>query len=627
MALNISTAIEKTMGYGWSVICSIGSQEATLPIPMRKIFSTIIVLCSIAALGGCEWLMPADFGDSEGAAGDRKIIPKDGMPTAYEKGTTEATIPLENDSVRVPFNGISTIKGASVRERFQSMDYDELTWAVAECRCAPRWSHLVLTRTLEALGPLPQVLVPQVREAVLRDRRIQMVLHLPGGADGVLSQIFANDAQLESTVRSNLLATIQASWQNPMRIGSSQKFYFDGFAPLPWRRPATAAGSQARPDGFDVSSVALRWLLVGSDVAPWTAGPGRSRPGLPLEQDIQLVSWARMMAEINYVLGVKRGFDGRIYGGLLLNPRDQTGALTGFELQPATGAPLLAMTGDLKIAYQPMSSLKLIVNGKEQWQRQPGAIDLAEQARVWRAGAAIFKGLRLESRKYPGALFGPDDANIFPGDAQRLGLAFLQGMQVLLGEELVALDAMVIGDSFSIPEQRVQRSETDILSMVRVANAISAWLQEIQSIDSSGLAEKDKTTLREAVPKLQDALRLSVLRSLRRSADWLAFEAGTAMIPLARQAEMIATFAKVEQEVLRSGFVRRRIAVFGQKMIDNLVARLNSSSVLDLSPEEAIWCREALGRMKAYSSNEAAIVTLIQTIDAGIKGWDTSAAI
>ena len=62
-------------------------------------------------------------------------------------------------------------------------------------------------------------------------------------------------------------------------------------------------------------------------------------------------------------------------------------------------------------------------------------------------------------------------------------------------------------------------------------------------------------------------------------------------------------------------------------MIDNLVVRLNSSSAIDLSPEEAIWCREALGRMKAYSSNEAEIATLIQTIDAGIKGWDTSAAI
>ena len=212
-------------------------------------------------------------------------------------------------------------------------------------------------------------------------------------------------------------------------------------------------------------------------------------------------------------------------------------------------------------------------------------------------------------------------------DSQRLGLVFLQGMQVLLGEEMVALDTMTIGDSYSIPEQRVQRSETNLISMVRVANVLTVWSQEIQSIDSSGLSESDKTIVRDALPKLQDALRLSVLRSLRRSSDWQAFESGSTALPVSRQAELIATLARVEQQMMRSGFVRRRIASLGQKLINNLSEKLNANSQLDLSPEEAIWCREALFRLKSYSANEAEIAALIQTIDAGINAWDASAAI
>ena len=604
-------------------------------IPMRRIFKIIAVLMFTQSLSGCQWIFPGNFMGSQDGAQDSPRSSGD-LPKLYQNGslepngqeiTQDATLPLENDSIRVTFSGVDILKGSAVRERFQAMDYDELLWAVSDCECAPRWAHRVLTRTLETYGALPQVLVPQVREAILKDKRIQAVLQLPGGADGMISKIFASDSQLESTVHSNLLTLIQNAWQNPLKIGSSQKLYFDGFAPLPWQIPARSTGNVVRPDGFDVGSIASRWLLVASAPAPWTTGPGRSRQNLPLEQDIQLVSWARMMAEINYVLGVKRGFDGRIYGGLLLNPRDPSGNLLGFEMLPATGAPLLGMSGRLKIAYQPMSSLKLIVNGKEQWQRQPGSIDLSEQVRVWRAGAAIFKSLRLESRKYPAALFGSGDANLFPADSQRLGLVFLQGMQVLLGEEMVALDTMTIGDSYSIPEQRVQRSETNLISMVRVANVLTVWSQEIQSIDSSGLSESDKTIVRDALPKLQDALRLSVLRSLRRSSDWQAFESGSTALPVARQAELIATLARVEQQMMRSGFVRRRIASLGQKLINNLSEKLNANSQLDLSPEEAIWCREALFRLKSYSANEAEIAALIQTIDAGINAWDASAAI
>ena len=615
------------MGYRWTVNCSHGHWRRVVAA-MRRVVATILVLLSLQGLVACDWIMPFNTragGDAANVGGDLPKIYENGLNP--DGGLHDAALPLESDTNRVPFSKVSAFKGAAIREQYQSMDYDDLLWSVAFCDCAPRWTHRVLTRMLEANGALPQVLVPQIREAVLRDKRIQAVLHLPGGADGVISKIFANDSQLESTVRSNLLSMIQTAWQNPLRIGSSQRIYFDGFAPLPWRRPASAGGSQVRPEGFSVANAASNWLLVTSGPAPWTAGPGRSRPGLPLEQDIQLVSWARMMAEINYILGVKRGFDGRIYGGLMINPHDPSGALLGYEVLPENGAPALGLSGDLRIAYQPMSSLKLIVNGKERWQRQPGAVDLAEQARVWRAGAAIFKGLRLESRKYPGAIFGPDDANIFPADAQRLGLAFLQGMQVILGDELVALDSMTIGDSWSLPEQRVQRSETDIVSMVRVANSLAAWLQEIQSVDSSGLSEADKSTLRESMPKLQDALRLSVLRALRRGSDWLAFEAGDGMIPVAKQAEMIATFGKVEQEILRSGFVRRRLAVVGQRLIDNLSTRVDSNGVIALTPEEAIWCREALSRLKSYSANEAEIANFVQTIDAGIKAWDASASI
>ena len=604
-------------------------------ITMRRLNAIIAILISTQALTACEWILPANFGKPEdsgqgqpGSAGEIRNLYEIGSSGSNSNISGEpSSLPLENDSLRVSFSGIDRFKGTAVRERFQAMDYDDLLWAVADCQCAPRWSHKVLLKTLEANGALPQVLVPQVREAILKDKRIQAVLHLPGGADGVISKLFASDSQLESTVRSNLLASIQSAWQNPLKIGASQNIYFDGFTPLPWHRPAVVGGSTVRPDGFDVASLASRWLLVGSVPPPWTTGPGRGHLDLPLEQDIQLVSWARMMAEINYILGLKHGFDGRIYGSLMLNPRDPSGHLLGFEMLPETGAPLLALSGQLKIAYQPMSSLKLIVNGKEQWQRQPGSIDLFEQVRVWRAGAAIFKGLRLESRKYPGAIFGSGTANLFPADSQRLGLAFLQGMQVILGEEFVALDTMTIGDSYSISEQRVQRSETDITSMMRIANALSAWLAEIQSLDSSGLSDADKATLDGGLPKLQDALRLSVLRSLRRSSDWSAFEAGNSVLSLAKQAELVATLGRVEQETMRSGFVRRRLAVLGQKLIENLGERLNGSSGLDLTPEEAIWCRGALFRLKSYSSNEAEIAALIQTIDAGIKSWDSSAAI
>ena len=581
----------------------------------------------------CEWIYQASdwaAGDDSSRNGD---IGNEEIQKAYETGPAQrrepgdSSMPLDNDAVRVEFSGISGIKGAMVRDRFQANDQDELAWAIASCQCSPRWAHKVLVRTLEANGPLPQVLVPQIREAILRDKRIQAVINLPGGPEGVVSRLFTSDQQLENQIRSSLLSTIQMAWQNALKVGASQQLNFDGFTPFPWRVPAAQDGRPVRPEGFDVSGLALRWLLIANAEAPWTAGPGRSRADLPLEQDIRLVSWARMMAEINYVLGVKRGFDGRIYGGLMINPRDNTGGLLGFEMLPETGAPMLAMSGQMRVAYQPMSSIKLITSGSEKWVRMPGTISLQEQARVWRAGASIFKGLRLESRKYPAALFGTADVNLFPPDAQRLGLAFLQGMQVLLGEELIAFDVLTVGDNFSIPEQRVQRTETDIASLVRVGAAAAAWVQELQALDSSGLKEDDKATLRSGLPKLQDALRLSVLRGIRRAMDWGAFEESAKGLPLARQAELIATFASVEQELMRSGYVRRKMAAFAQRMIENLRSRQNQASYIDLTPEEAIWVREALSRIRSYSSNEAEISALLQSIDAGLKAWDASVAI
>jgi hypothetical protein len=597
------------------------------------IFRFIVLTLLVAPLVACDWIYQA----SEWATGDDSSQQRNSdsgeIRKVYEQGpdksrqAVDPNMPLETEDLRVEFEGLRKIKGALVRDRFQATDLDELAWSIASCQCSPRWAHKVLSRTLEANGPLPQVMVPQVREAILRDKRIQAVVNLPGGPEGVISRLFTSDQQLDSQIRSNLLATIQMAWQNPLKIGSSQSLNFDAFTPFPWRVPAAQGGRVVRPDGFDVGSLALRWLLVANAEAPWTTGPGRVRPDLPLEQDIHLVSWARMMAEINYLLGLKRGFDGRIYGGLMINPRDNSGGLLGFEMLPETGAPMLAMSGQMRVAYQPVSAIKLIINGNEKWARLPGTIDLQEQTRIWRAGAAIFKGLRNESRKYPAALFGVSDVNLFPPDAQRLGLAFLQGMQVLLGEELIAFDVLTIGDNFSIPEQRVQRSETDISSMVRVAAAAAAWVQELQSIESSGLKEDDKVLLRSGLPKLQDALRLSVLRGIRRSLDWGAFEGAGKGLPLARQAELIATFAAIEQDIMRSGYVRRKMAAFTHRMLENISVRVNSASYVEFSPEEAIWIKSALSRIRLYSSNEAEVSALIQSIEAGIRAWDSSVAI
>ncbi|MEY4631769.1 MAG: hypothetical protein RIQ81_1889 [Pseudomonadota bacterium] len=605
---------------------------------MRCFFAAVarplIAISLLFHLTACEWILNAPGWSTSEESGEQSR-PGFDVPRAWERELVspaggQPTLPLENDLMKVEFSNLGSIKGALVRERFQMVDRDELLLAAAICQCVPRWSHKVLVRTLESNGPLPQVLVPQIREAILRDKRVQAVINLPGGPEGVISRLFASDTQLESTIRSNILSMIQVAWQNPLKIGASQAINFDAFTPPPWRVPAPQGGRAVRPEGFDVGTLASRWLLIANAVPPWTAGPGRSRADLPLEQDILLVSWARMMAEINYILGIKRGFDNRIYGGLLVNPHDNTGALLGFEMLPESGAPMLALSGQVRVAYQPMSSLRLIVNGNEKWQRQPGTIDLHEQTRVWRAGAAIFRGLRQESRKYPAAIFGAGDANLFPANAQRLGLAFLQGMQVLLGEEFIALDTLTIGDNFSIPEQRVQRAESDLVSMVRVAGASAAWLQELQSLDSSGLAEDDKATLRSGLPKLQDAVRLGVLRGLRRAIDWGAFDASQSpgkALPLARQAELIATFAAIEQDMMRSGYVRRKIAVFAQRMIESLSTRLNQGSYVDLTPEEAIWVREALVRVKKYSSNEAEFAAFLQSLETGLKAWDLSAAI
>lgn len=590
-------------------------------------------------LSGCEWFSLPSEEDLDQESRFSKPLGNDDIPKFHRGnvGLTQAapaneTVPkpLEAPGSRIQFSGLTSIQGLSVREAFQTSDADELIWAVAECQCAPRWSHMVLKRTLETRGALPQVLVPQIREAILKDSRIRSVINLPGGADGVIARMFANDSQLESTIRSTLISMVQTAWQNPLRIGASESLLFDGFPPLPWERVNGTPGSSGlRPRGFDVSTAALRWVLIGSVPPPWTAGPGKSQVGLPLEQDVQLISWARMMAEINYALGVSRSFDGRIYGGLMINPLDPTATLTGFEAQPKTGAPQLAMTGKMNVSYQPMSSLRLILNGREKWQRLPGLVELQEQARVWKAGALLFRGLRLEARKYPGALFGSNSANLFPSDAQRLGMAFLQGMNGLLAEEFVSLQSMSIGDAFSIPEQKVLRSESDVLTLVRITSAMVDWLAEIRTIDSSGLSEEDKALMRDkAGPDIRDAVRLAVLRALRRSADWLGFENGDAKFSLVNQAEMIAVFAKVEQEHLRSGFVRRRLAVFGQKMIDGLVQRAaGQGGRLDLSPEETIWVKLALDRLKVYAVNDSEFDAVVQFLGAGIGSWNSAAAL
>lgn len=610
----------------------------------NKLLRHLFGLCLVVSLVGCDWFSP---GPSQSEADDR-FLPKpagksDASPlNQIDDGTNRTSdqrfpvsLPLDSVQNTVQFTGLNNIlsanQGAGVRESFENTNADDLIWAVSECQCASKWTYLVLKTTLETRGALPQVLVPQVREAILKDSRIRSVINLPGGADGVIARIFANDSQLESTIRSTLVSMIQTAWQNPLRIGASGNLLFDGFPPLPWERGSfnSTGDDNIRPSGFDLSKAALRWILIGSVPAPWAVGPARNQSGNPLEQDIQLLSWTRMMAEVNYVLGISRGFDGRIYGGLMLNPLNPEASLTGFEAQPASGAPSLAMSGKLSVSYQPMNALKLILNGREQWQRLPGLIELQEQARIWKAGALLFRGLRLESRKYPGAIFGSNSANLFPADAQRLGLAFLQGMSVLLAEQFVSLQSMSIGDAFSIPEQRVLRAETDVLSMVRIASAMAEWLTEIQTIDSSGLPDDDKTLMRtKAGPDIRDAIRLAVFRGLRRSADWQSFESGDGKMSLANQAEMIAVFAKIEQELLRSGFVRRRLAVFGQKMIDDLVARSSSrGGRLDLNPEEAIWVRLALDRLKVYAVNESEFDSVVQFLSNGISAWDSTAAL
>lgn len=423
----------------------------------------------------------------------------------------------------------------------------DLAMALSYCDCATQAASRMFLSRASNQGVLPQVFVPQIREAIATNPKLSALNNL-GILGEFLKKRFAGDEKIAGQVRDSLSEKLQASLASTggTSLGSRVAFQFGLFDMIPTSAVAVDANTQM-----------TRWNLVAGRKELWSG----AKPLDGVDHGLQLLETARMIAEWAYIFGI--GSDGKPngWGGLaedIATGNTQLAKPTDPSLAPVTSG--LFFSGILTIAYPNSTLVQMATQVRETWSLQPDRVPLLTLARMWNAAALAFMDFRPDLSVASRSIMQVQNGVLSPG-VQKLPLVWLNSMSPLLETRLINKEARSIRN-----EAYGSETPANLESLIALARALQNWRIATTNAAASGLTPDLVAKLTPVPEKLTQPIQLivqNVLANYTFVANNPTPKVYIGTSPMAASpkvaAEAIAALAELDQKTLVSADLRQTV--------------------------------------------------------------------
>jgi hypothetical protein len=488
-----------------------------------------------------------------------------------------------------------------------SGDVDDLSMALSGCDCAQKIVADVLVKSAVKDGVLTQVLVPQIRETIAKDPKLQILLKLPSGLQTPFKKWLASDSKIDTEVRSGIAKHISTSLASigGTTIGLRYPFKVGFFSPL-----------EGRDDTFDLAGQVSRWNLVMGLKNAWQGGA----PLDGVDHGLQILETLKIVGEWAYFAGIGSDGSPNGFGGLSLDIRQGNKVLvTPFDLSSAPKDAGLFMSGQFSVSYPTASSIDLATKVKETWKYVPNDVLLKDQARAWRSAALAFQNFRRDvSKNSESILTAPDGA--FRESVRKIPVVWLPGMAALIEKKFIDLSALDIKSS----AYGVQ-GDAGLSDLVDLADAVNLWRIAIANIEGSGLPQSAIEKLSGSSEKLVRPLQLIIqsIISQYTHADYVEQKIYVGSQPVKAtsllSAKTIRVLAELDQGVFKNNDLKRKIL---DLYISHAEVWLTDASVTDGASILEMY--RAAQTMTKYSDAEAWMFRVRDQLAEAVKKWGGS---
>jgi hypothetical protein len=515
---------------------------------------------------------------------------------------------------------------------------ENMLWAAAHCQCSPAFSGIYLDGLMKAQGALPQILVPSIREEIRNQPLLKTLLAVtPGSNFGAsIASFFLKDSRINTEIRKGLNTKVNGSVSGGSTAVNDLELQFNLF---PSGTENVGNSSAFAPKTVQLSSQASKWAHVLSLDSLWVAG--KSPIGFK-DHGLQMLATAATLSEWLYAFGLEKSADGASVGGLAFDPAIGMNAPLGaFDPRTSNGSGILS--GSYSVSFPETKKIDQAINAREKWQRIPAPVLLDEQARIWLSAALAFERLRPSNRsvtqmyKASGGML-PDDAHLLP-------LSFLPGMGVLLDGGFIDTKALSIRDQARIPGDNSNLSGdrvASLQSLARLTRALTVWTINLENIERDQITEPTLSKIKSSLPKLKDALRLSVQMILD---NYISTKLGTSKLrgigmveslthpvkpSIEVAAEVLYALTEAELQVFKglgqqTDYSKKLIGLhhwFAAEFLDDLISSQNSAQ----PPATAVFwtfaALQSLAKLPAEYTQAPWLNDAIINLNTAVSSWD-----
>lgn len=496
----------------------------------------------------------------------------------------------------------------------------QLVLGLADCNCSQdKFASKYMAKLVTRGGPMPQLLMPMVREGVAADPKVQRLLQMPPAYRSVLDGLVSVDNVIKKQVKATVAGKVSAALTGGSTIADRYDFRFDGFA-------AAGLGPLTAPQTFSIGDQAARWnYILGMD-AMWSGKPALDG----VDHGLQLLNTALVLSEWSYLYGLDvASKDGTPYGGLTFQTdKNSPSNLYGLPMAPfdprKDPAGMRFVSGAYTIEYPAVDSLEMATEVQESWHRAAGNVTLDEQALVWRAAARAMARLRPAARTTTARLYA-NGTGIFPADAHTASLLFLPGMDLLLDGPFFSTAAQSVREEAMFTRRedgtfdpagypdivKPVFNETRVLGLARLCSALSEWVGQVSSLDDLQLDDTTAGRLRVAHKRLRDPVRLALVVMMRELPADLGGIGETGRLSghpgmsVGAAAEVLFHVARTLTVGLDSAFLRTRVFAMMDHFGVNYLVPLwrDPARRAELSPTDIVWVQNALAAMETVEGS------------------------
>ncbi len=505
--------------------------------------------------------------------------------------------------------------------------------AIAACECAPAFGEKYAHTLLLQRGIVPELLVPTVRNEIRTNSKLDLLKQLAGPFSGVLRTVFLSDSTLLDEIRTGVLDKVKAAtnWTSL----SSMPFRFSLFPPV---TPIAQSTIGTWDNSMDIAAQAARWAFFFKQEGLWTGATALTRE----DHSEQLVQIMLILSEIEYAFGLSPDVTGKPFGGLALDVADPMGTPpSSFDpRKPYTTAKFLAGRYTVGIPTDP-DGVDIALNSREAWQSSVSAFSLDEQAKIWNAGAQLFKRLRPKARTFIKPLFAAN-TGIFPEETHTMGLIFLASIEPLLLNQFIDKTNISITTLRSIPKQPPVADligTPRVLAIARLLDALTQWNDALQNINDIDLPADTKKQITNAPASLKEAMQFTVMKllgetvrvipgmpSTPENVEIFIPKNGGAQPDIAATAEVITALAEASRIGFQSPFLKQRIGVIINRF-GNYTLPQAKNYQNDIRPADLFWSLAALKEWTQQSIDTTKYPWLIPTsleLQSMVNKWDAA---